>query len=469
MAPLNSFFDFTLNSDQTELVARLEKFFNSSSENIFIIKGHAGTGKTTLVSGIAKFFEAIERQIILLATTGRASKVLNRKTGFDTYTVHNYIYSLTEDDRYGESGTHKLVFNIKKNKDSDKAVYVIDEVSMLSNHKAKSADSAFLQFGSGKLLSDLVRYTDGRKMIFVGDPSQLPPINTMFSAALSKEYLESTFGLKVTGYQLSIVERQKNAAGISFNTTKLRKNIAEGNYPLLSVKESGFTDIARYAQESLLVKVYADMFSFKNPYRNIILAYSNKKVAALNKMVRNRLFNGQTMLAEGELLMVYLNNYKYELTNGEHIVAQRLTGNTDYRAGLHFTEIIISYFDRGEYQSAKAFIINEFLLAEKGISQEQERNLFIDFSIRMREKNIKPKDSLFRDMMMVDPYLNALRVKYGYAVTCHKAQGGEWENVFMQFERFTFRFPVEQQYRWAYTAISRAVEKLHVLHNYCLY
>lgn len=460
---------FSLTPDQQSALDSLKRF-RLSDDQIFILKGHAGTGKTTLIKHFVD--ELMEQDIPfeLLASTGRAAKVLSYKTGSTTSTVHQCIYRLhlAEDDH--DNQVRKLQFRLGNNEDPADTVYMVDESSMLSN---REPTEGFISFGTGRLVADLLEYAGNRKVIFVGDPAQLPPVQSVFSAALSKKYLEEHFCAPVQESVLSKIMRYRENTGIYFNTLELRKKIEQGAFPYLAIKARDFDDIFVTPYDRIFLGAYVETIKAKGLDNSTVICFSNARANDLNIQIRHLIFGQRKALTlnPGELLMVIQNNYKYLLFNGDHLQVEGFATETEYRAGLHFRDVSVFADDFNGRRLVHVKIIDDLLTsATVNLSYQQEFQLFQDFAIRMSKMGIRPKNPEYINYMINDPYLNALRVKYGYAVTCHKAQGGEWNDVFVLFEPcFFVNMEKESQHRWAYTAISRAEKRLHLLDNRCIY
>jgi ATP-dependent exoDNAse (exonuclease V) alpha subunit len=460
---------FTPTPQQQTALDKLNQFIESDDE-IFILKGHAGTGKTTLIK---HFVDRLTEQDIpyeLMASTGRAAKVLGYKTGITVTTVHQCIYRLhlAEDDEANQ--VRRLQFRLGSNEDPENAVYIIDESSMLSN---RQVEGGFISFGTGRLITDLLTYAGQRKVIFVGDPAQLPPVNSHFSAALSQDYLTQNFNKKVQTSILTEIIRYRGDTGIFYNTLELRKKIEQGSFPYLSIRARGFEDVFITPYERIFLGAYVETVKAKGLDNSTVVCFTNAKANDLNIKIRHLLFGqkkSQT-LNEGELLMVIQNNYKYQLFNGDHLQIESFSSTTEYHAGLHFRDVTVYVDDYNGRRLVHVKIIDDLLtLSSVNLSYQKEFQLFQDFAIRMSKMGIRPKNPEYLTYLINDSWLNALRVKYGYAVTCHKAQGGEWRDVFVMFEPCFFtNMDKESQHRWAYTAISRAEKRLHLLENRCIY
>ncbi len=517
MADFEKYFPFTLTDEQKELVRRLLRFIDSDKK-VFIVKGYAGTGKTSIMFGLVKHFGVHNHPFTLMASTGRAAKVMAEKARFPAGTVHATIYAmvLTELMSKSENPEFRISFRLKMPNFNRKLVFFVDESSMLSNH---IQSGGILAYGSGRLIDDLFAFAGKGKVVFIGDPAQLPPVNTKFSAALSSDYLKKIFDLEVEEFELKQVMRYKKTSGIYFNTTYLRHTIYSGQFPQLSIKTSDFDDMQVYYHDNDLVKKYYETIKTLGLDSAIYITLSNKQAAIVNNKVRNHLWGSKSMsqlLKSGESVMVVRNNYLYNLSNGDLITVDSVEDREITKADLQFKYINIRVADPDPEKGLvvkRVLIITNLLTSNvRDLSAEQEMALLKNFFARMRavadeifeilntvgnveqrreeisqrsqEMKIrldpdsiieqKPsKKALFKtiayDNMQTDPYLNALRVKYGYAITCHKAQGSEWPHVFVHLERSMFYLDKENQHRWVYTALSRAEKKIHILHNICLY
>jgi len=467
MSHIIEFSPLHLNDDQKIAAGLIERFLNNNEDQVFILKGHAGTGKTTLMNAVVKYIRDIGRQPVLLASTGRASKILADKVMDTAETVHKHIYSLTMDDRFGNENNPKLVFELRFNTESEKAVYIIDEASMLSNHQISGG---FLNFGTGRLLTDLFRYLGKRQVIFVGDAAQLPPVNCSESPAMWKELVQQNHNVFAQEFTLETVMRFSENSGINENAHSLRK-IIYGQIPpkYFKLKASPYPEIPTYPLDSMMTDRYAKQFKLNGAENQIFIAYSNKTVTSLNQLVRRELGLDSAHIAKGEWFIANQNNYLHEVSNGDHMELIDFDSKTETRADLRFRRVTLRKPDYLGGRVVSGMLIDDLLHMDvPNLPFEREQGLFKDFAIRMSQIGIRPKTQkeAFLQNMLKDPYLNALRLKYGYAITCHKAQGGEWPEVFMLFEPALFH-PNNAQWfhRWVYTAITRASQKLHLREN----
>lgn len=440
-------------------IQNLESFLTNHHQ-VFILKGYAGTGKTTLMKGLINYLATIKRPYVLMASTGRAAKVLAEKTLESASTIHSKIYKLDAVEEDEE--IRKISFSLKVNNDSFETVYIIDEASMIPD---KPSMSGLLNYGDGRLLAHIFSFIQGRKIIFIGDPAQLPPVKNKFSAALHEDYIRLQFKVTVMSAELTKVWRQDADSGILFNASKMR--FPELVNPAgIRIIASGFTDIKLCYQQSDLVRNYVSLVD-KNGFDDaIILSFGNKSVLKFNQMVRQYLFPGQSTVVAGDWLMVVFNSYKHNLANGQHVRVIDVTPGFEKRANATFRDVTLEIKERGDKKLVNCKLIEELLhTPDSSLNLETENELMKDFAIRMRKSGIKPKSEEYKNMFLTDPYLNAVRVKFGYAITGHKAQGGEWNNVMLQLEYSLDYLDLENVYRWVYTAITRASKTLYLLKN----
>jgi len=467
MPSFNSFFDFPLSPEQQSAVNQMVDFFSSSGQ-IFILRGHAGTGKTTLVKGLIKHLTSQKITARLMASTGRAAKVLSMKTGLNAETMHRYIYTMSLHEMDEKSEKVNIDFRLRQNMDTPQTIYFVDESSMLSDQKSLNVS---LNFGSGKLLTDMLLFADGRKIVFIGDPAQLPPVNYLHSPALNPEYFEKHLGKKVSCISLRGIHRFSAETGIGKNVKDLQQKINDLIFPYLSIKVSGNNDLHICQSDEELARSYSESIRKLGIDNCIMLTFSNKKANSLNYLVRLKLFGRNTSkVNKGELLVVIQNNYKHALYNGDHLEILEVSESTETQAGIVFRDVKARALSQEGYITFSGKIIDSLLNSEAlNLDAKQDFDLMRDFFIRAHRQGIKKSSPDFMNYMLSDPYLNALRVKYGYAITCHKAQGGEWQHVFIALEPVLFVQDKQFTYRWVYTAISRGMNKVFFLQNRCLY
>lgn len=450
-------FPFTLTYDQSEAIGKIVDFlFSPDNDRIFLLKGYAGTGKSLLVGSLVKTMSEFSQKVVLLAPTGRATKVFSGYAGQPAYTIHKKIY---RQQKFSEGiAKFLLAENLHKH-----TLFIVDEASMISNN---SAD--FSIFGSGHLLDDLIAYVyagEGCRLMLLGDTAQLPPVKEDESPALSEVVLQS-YGLKVMGVTLTEVARQEEKSGILFNATLLRNALETGetyDYPKLDV--SRFTDVKTLTGAELIEGI-SDAYRCDGVGDTIVISRSNKRVNAYNNGIRNTIFYREEELSNGDLLMITKNNYYWLndleevgfLANGEFVEVVRIRSYEEIY-GFRFCNALLRHRDYDMEFEAK---INLDVLhtAVTGLTHEQNDMLFA--AVLEDYVHIPQKRNRYHKMKE-NPYFNALQVKYGYAVTGHKAQGGEWKNVFLDMGCLKGLQMDDNFYRWLYTSVTRSSKRLYLV------
>jgi ATP-dependent exoDNAse (exonuclease V) alpha subunit len=456
-----------ISEEKKAALRAFETFFRSKEQRVFLLLGQAGTGKTTLVKIIVAWLKKQERQPVLLATTGRAAKVLSAKTGVNAATVHSCIYVFDEllgnesEDWTTASGQLTLNFDLRKPPDREVAYcYIVDEASMLSHEQVR--DHHMAKFGSGSVLDDFMAYTSGRKIVFVGDPCQLPPVaESPFSGALSADFLSERYGVSCTTFELQQVHRQETGNDILESAGHFRRGIQHGHfekYPKVRYWMGG-ADIALLPSEEALLQVYVGQIRKDGYQRQILVSNSNRNVQLMNDRIR-KLMDRTLLLEPGELLMVVQNSYLVPLVNGDQVIVESVAEHS-VRAGIRFMQVVVRELYSGE-KFGTLMIADMLWDYGATLSKEKWQALVIDFDKRMRDRRIKRKSEAYEDALRNDKYLNALRAKYGYAITCHKSQGGEWPEVYLLIRKGIYAMQGAQLYRWYYTALTRARERLYI-------
>lgn len=473
-----------LTSSQEHVLNALRDFiFCENDSDIFVLKGYAGTGKTTLLGKLVE--ELKERKVLfsLLAPTGRAAKVLRDKTGFGA-TVHRFIYSSSLEFKEVDNEdlsvkSYRMYFPLRKS-DEDIKLLVIDESSMISDVRL---ENELYQFGSGRLLTDLLEFAGMNgmhKVVFVGDDAQLPPVGETFSKALQVEYLTG-LGYNVRSASLTEVVRQQGESGILKNAASLRELLAlpRSTRGIISFQEG---DDVHVADTENCVKQYMDSFSFSSFSRSTFIMFSNAQCYEMNCLLRKVIGFADNEIAVGDLLLLNSNSYSVfgkDMFNGDLLrvasVGERVCRTVPVFVNKKKEQVILTLrkvelFYPQEEQKLVVWIHEGLLNShERDLSVPEQKALYIDFCIRWHEKYKDSQDKvykegadLFKKALREDPYFNALKVKYGYAMTCHKAQGGEWDNVFVDF---TNRGGTSDEVlRWCYTACTRARKDLYLIH-----
>ena len=453
---INENFSFNFTSDQYTAITKIVEFlFNSTNNQIFLLKGYAGTGKSSLIGSLVKTMTQFNQKSVLLAPTGRAAKVFSNYAGQPAYTIHKKIYRL---DKFGEEGGN---FSLDHNKHQH-TLFIVDEASMINN------SNEFSMFGTGNLLDDLIQYVysgEGNRLILIGDTAQLPPVQQDYSPALDESTLESFF-FQVVSFTLTEIVRQDLNSGILHNATMLRDSLSSGftfDFPKLRVNSKG--DVRLIAGSDLIEEI-SSVYSRDGIENTIIISRSNKRVNAYNMGIRNTVLYREEELSAGDLLMITKNNYYWAdkienidfLANGEFVEVLRVRG-TETMHGFRFCNVLLRHNDYDVEFEAK-IILDSLHTEAPGLSRQQNDDLFNavmeDYSHipQRRERYKKVKE---------DIYFNALQVKYGYAVTAHKAQGGEWQNVFLDIGFINESHMGDNFYRWLYTSITRSTNMLYLV------
>ncbi|MDR0796929.1 MAG: AAA family ATPase [Tannerella sp.] len=473
----NTTFEFT--PSQKRALDSIHDFILSLYDKVFIIRGYAGTGKTTLVKEIIRMLQDKELTFSLMASTGRAAKILSNVTGCKATTVHSAIYNYKdfnlnlesvaaelEKHKKDNSGMLFLLFELNILPEAkEKRFYIIDEASMIGDKEDKNISQAF--FGSGKLLNDLLKFDPNGKFIFVGDECQLPPINEVISPALSAEYFQKKYAIPAKFVQLTEIVRQENTNDIIVSSQKIRKLYA--NPPI--VKWAKFP-LKNYRN----IKIFTDQASMLNDYVKRIkkegyntatyICRSNKLCDGITTLIRPALGLSHPKMQKGDLLLITQNNLISGLMNGD-LVEVISIGSLQNRAQLSFVQVELKeLFTQKVYSQ---LMIEQVLYNNQiNLTPEQQKELFMDYYSRMRRLGFNQKDREFKERLRTDIYLNALRAVFGFALTCHKSQGGEWEHVYLDIPRNLPLNPTSETYQWLYTAVTRAKTQLYITDGFWL-
>ena len=468
-----------LTNSQTNAWEQINSFL-SDENSIFILKGYAGTGKTTLLAELVEHLNRSGRPNKVMAPTGRAAKVITDKIHGTAYTIHKNIYAFNDIKEYkienlDGSESFKYFSTLVPNDDSPNMVYIVDESSMVSD---KYSEGEFFRFGSGCLLKDLMQYCElnsessNRKVIFIGDSAQLPPVNMNLSPAITKEYLSDNYSCGILEYEMHDVVRQKQDSGLLNCATSIRKKINDKNFNELVIN-TDTKDINKISHNNIVDKFL--QIEKENPSEgSVIIAYSNKSVLQYNQAIRERIYPNITEPCAGDKLMIVRNNYVHNILNGEFCKIVHVSDkcervnvplkikNGSINVELIFRDIAIELSDQnGEITNKECKIIENILNSDFPIlTREEQRALYVNF--KNRHPDLKAKSSLFKKALLDDQYFNALQVKYGYAVTCHKAQGGEWNEAIVDFSA-SMNDRSETYFRWVYTALTRIKKNIYCI------
>ena len=448
--------EFQPTSGQVELIRELGIFLASDdSREIMLLKGYAGTGKTTLVKSLVKTLSSLKQKSVLLAPTGRAAKVLTAYSGQPAWTIHKKIYR----QKSGRDGLGEFVLDRNLHK---LTCFIVDEASMIGDRSPETF------FGSGDLLRDLLDYVEGGekcRLVLVGDTAQLPPVGLDVSPALSRDRLES-FGYRVREIELTDVVRQAEDSGILYNATSIRNLITSGIEDYPRFRFDSFPDIAMINGAELLDAI-SSSYDRYGTADTIVVTRSNKRANKFNAGIRSQILWREEQLSPGDLLMVVKNNYFWKdeqnrmdfIANGDIIRVEKVI-STEQVHGYTFADIKISLPDYQDIEMDVKVLVDVIELEAPSLNYTQQKTLYLsvaeDYPAESNRKKVADKIS-------ADPYYNALQVKFAYAVTCHKAQGGQWKSVFLDQGYFTEEMLSLDYLRWLYTAFTRASEKLYLV------
>jgi exodeoxyribonuclease-5 len=451
-------FPYEPTSGQLELIEKLSSYVISTERTgIFILKGFAGTGKTTVVSTLVHVLRKYKINSVLLAPTGRAAKVLASYSKQQAFTIHKYIYYI------GRSADGSMKITLGKNKLKD-AVFFVDEASMIPDTSVN--DSRFSVTGS--LLQDLITFVDDGincKLIFIGDTAQLPPVGIDVSPALDVEYMGKNFFFKIHHYELKDVVRQANKSGILSNANHVRRLIAKPRFDHI-LNTTAYADTFQI-NGNMLSEQLENSYDKVGMEETVIITRSNKRARLFNQEVRKRILYKEDDIEAGDLLMVVKNNYYWLannengfIANGDIIEIQSIT-NREEMYGFHFADVNIRFIDADEESVLEVKILLDTLLSDSASMSKEENRIFYEEVMKDYE-DIPSKARRFRELKK-NPYFNALQVKYAYALTCHKTQGGQWKHVFVD-QGYLFDDMLNKEYlRWLYTAFTRARRKLFLI------
>lgn len=451
---------FSMTENQKQAVTAISDFLCSSvNEGVFLLNGYAGTGKTSLVSALVRVLVRLRQNVVLLAPTGRAAKVFALNSDYKALTIHKKIY---RQKTFSESlSNFSLNNNLHKH-----TLFIVDEASMISD----SLDGD-MSFGSGSLLDDLIHYVyagESCRLMMVGDVAQLPPVGGGFSPALVPDCLKK-YGLKVWYSSLKTVVRQQQMSGILWNATLLRRMLTSATglaFP--SIRFAGFSDV-RVVRGDELIESLESSYSECGFDDTVVITRSNWRANVYNMGIRNRILYKEDELSGGDRLLVVKNNYYWAagqqvkafdfIANGEVVEVRRVRRERELY-GFRFADVLLRFLDYDDEEIEVTVLLDTLHSETSSLTREQWDKLFSaveeDYSdVTVRRERLKK--------MKQDVYLNALQVKYAYALTCYKAQGGQWRHVYVDQGTMTDDMLSEEYYRWLYTAFTRATERLFLV------
>lgn len=433
----------------------LSAFLLSQKENpTYILRGYAGTGKTSLVKTLVRTLPSLGMKYILMAPTGRAAKVLSSYTGKDASTIHRRIYQA----KTFPDGSIRITRTENKYKN---ALFIVDEASMIGEMK---------EFGESSLLDDLLGYVfsgENCRLLLIGDTAQLPPVGSAKSPALDCEYLKSEFPITAATFELTEVKRQALESGILYNATDIRQllsqNLYEYELPLFHLQ--GFDDIQKIEPETFEEMLH-NAFANMSDNEAVIICKSNKRANMFNQAIRGRILNIEGEIATGDKLMVVKNNYYWTegnesmsfIANGDMAEIRKIK-HFEEMYGFRFADVELSFTDYPDAPNLEAKILLDTLNSNSpSLTEEENKKLFS--AIEDDYMDIPSRRERYKEMKK-NPWFNALQVKFAYALTCHKTQGGQWANVFIDSSLNQKETLEVEDLRWLYTALTRAQERVY--------
>ena len=452
-------FSFNLTAKQDLTLYKLSEFIlNDDDNSLFILKGYAGTGKTTILSAIINNLWKIKKSGVLMAPTGRAAKVLSNYTNKEANTIHKKIYF----PKKNSSGNIDFVLQTNKSKNT---IFIIDEASMISSTSQNKK-----LFDTTSLLSDLIQFVYSGykcKIIFIGDTAQLPPVNSKLSPSLDSEYLKENYNKNTLSIELDEVVRQEVLSGILNNATLLRESLINNDFDEFKFNLSGFNDIIRLQDGEDIINCLTDSYNIIGKEETALIVRSNKRANLYNQQIRNRILFNENELSVGDNLMVVKNNYHWLkstseagfIANGDIIKILEISRIVDLY-DFRFAEVNVQMID---YPKMKPFdtvlMLDTINLETPSLNYEKANHLYNEVMKDYVSEKVKYKRFL---KVKNNKYFNALQVKFSYAMTCHKSQGGQWTSVFV--EQPYLPNGIDKDFiRWLYTALTRAKEKLYLI------
>ena len=457
---IKEFFPFQPTKEQDFVIKLLAAFLlSNNNDQLFLLRGYAGTGKTTLIGALVKALDSLKQKTVLLAPTGRAAKVFSAYANQPAFTIHKKIYR--QKSFSSEAANFSIADNLSKH-----TLFLVDEASMISNEGLSGS-----MFGTGRLLDDLIHYVysgEGCRLLILGDSAQLPPVGEEQSPALSTLALEG-YGLEVIDADLTQVVRQAESSGILWNATRLCQLLVQGDcYSLPKIRINGFPDV-KVVPGNELMEALESCYDTDGVEETIVVCRSNKRANIYNNGIRSRILWLEEELNNGDMLMIAKNNYFWTekeekmdfIANGELAVVQRVRRSRELY-GFRFVDVTLTFPDQNDFELEANLLLDTLQSDAPALTRADADRLF---NAVMEDYADIP---LKRDRMKklkADPYYNALQAKYAYAVTCHKAQGGQWKNVFVDQGYMSDEYLSPDYFRWLYTAFTRATGTLYLV-NY---
>ena len=452
-------FPFQPTLKQNIVLQQISEFiFNNKPNALYVLKGYAGTGKTTIVGTIVTNLWKAKKSAVLMAPTGRAAKVISNYSGKEAFTIHKKIYFPKKEKGGGVS------FVLQPNKHKN-TIFIVDEASMIPDTPSDSK-----LFENGSLLDDLMQYVySGHqcKLLLIGDTAQLPPVKLDLSPALDENLLALNFNKEVTKMELDEVMRQDQDSGILANATVLRESLSDGSYDAFKFNLNGFKDIVRLVDGYEIMDAINDAYSDLGNEETAIIVRSNKRANMYNQQIRSRILFNENELTAGDYLMIVKNNYFWLkptteagfVANGDIIEVLEIF-KIEELYGFRFAEVKVRMVDYPRMSPFETVLLLDTIEAETpSLPYEDSNRLYQEVM-----KDFESETSKYKKFLKVknSKHFNALQVKFSYAITCHKSQGGQWHTVFV--EQPYLPNGVDKDYlRWLYTAVTRAKEKLYLI------
>jgi ATP-dependent exoDNAse (exonuclease V) alpha subunit len=444
-------------AEQAYAIEVFSMFLTDRHEHVvMILRGSAGTGKTTLAGAIVKALVSLKQKMILMAPTGRAAKVFSLNARHPAYTIHRRIYRQ-------KSAADLSSFSLNDNLNRD-TLFLVDEASMIANQGYGESS-----FGSGFLLDDLMRFVyNGQncRMVLIGDKAQLPPVGEDESPALMADVLRG-YGMKVYECDLNQVLRQSESSGILWNATQIRSILfSPSTFQLPRIKFQGFADIQIVPGDELIESL-SSSYSHVGMDETMVVTRNNKRANIYNQGIRNTVLDREDELCRGDLLMIVKNNYYWTegekdiafIANGDRAVVQRVR-HIHELYGFRFAEVTMQFPDYDDYELTATVVLDSLTTEAPALTHEQQEQLYN--AVLEDYADIPYKTDRIKKLKS-DRYYNALQIKFAYAVTCHKAQGGQWSHVYLDQGYMTDDMLSADYIHWLYTAFTRATEKLYLV------
>lgn len=460
-------FPFQPTAEQSVAMNRLALFVNNPAQRqVFLLKGYAGTGKTVIISALVRALVKRRKRVVLMAPTGRAAKVFANSSGFSACTIHKKIY---RQKSIVDMGSFQLDRNLHEH-----TVFLVDEASMISNEGLSGS-----AFGTGRLLDDLIQYVYSGKdcrLLMLGDQAQLPPVGEHESPGLQAEML-SAYGLEVSEFCLENVMRQMQESGILFNATVLRDFARGLGQPDgFRFRLDGFSDVVKISGTDL-IETLSGCYSRDGVDETMVLCRSNKRANVYNNGIRNQILDREDELNRGDSVMIVKNNYYWTerlmadegadsymnlpsfIANGDIAVIRRVRRQREMY-GFRFEDAVLSFPDYDDLEMDVTLLLDTLHSESPSLTREESDRLFNSV---MDDYAEIPSKKTRMEKLRENPHFNALQIKYAYAVTCHKAQGGQWKNIFIDQGYIPEDGRDEEYYRWLYTALTRATQTVYLV------